>query len=275
MSKQLESKDYAKRPNQEKILCPVLAMLYNYGSLQPDDDGCVTAEALGNALHAHIGLGKKQAKQAPFDAIWPGLKKKDPQWRVNLFDLGGKNALPGREIDNQPTHRVSLGVRNPGHKILHGEGASDCVNPERLEELMDKYCNKDGVFTLKELRPLCRDIMLSKERNAAGNPRAYSRPGSGLVGGALSTLFERFARREKGKKRYMTKDDFRALYVDAKAPEGWPGVDGKPPPFHVSTIVSNIIKLGGGIFQFFRLVRGKADPTLASLGLSADGEDLS
>eukprot|EP00947_MAST-08B_sp_MAST-8B-sp1_P005784 g5784.t1 len=45
----------ARKPDAEKILCPVLAAMYNAGDLVPDEKGRVTRQHLTCALHSAIG----------------------------------------------------------------------------------------------------------------------------------------------------------------------------------------------------------------------------
>ena len=47
--------NYEQRAQSDKILCPALKTLYNYGQLQPDEEGLVTLDQLHDAA-SRFGL---------------------------------------------------------------------------------------------------------------------------------------------------------------------------------------------------------------------------
>lgn len=174
---------WRERPNADKIPCPALLSFYNNGSLNPDKDGNVTTAHLDEVL-ASAGVSSKVRK-----ALVKGADKTDkiPD-SFNLFALRDSN------LD----HSGSTGIRDPH------------VNSEKLDNALLKFSENGRMY--------------SEHFAAAANQSQMQDPGfqgSIIQTAEFTALLEVFGRVDESKKRYLTVDDVKGLWIDGKFPKDW------------------------------------------------------
>jgi hypothetical protein len=174
---------WRERPNADKIPCPALLSFYNNGLLRPDKDGNVTTAHLDEVLSS-VGVSSEVRK-----ALVKGADKTDevPD-RFNLF------ALRNSSLD----HNGSTGIRDPE------------VSPEKLEDALLKFSENGRMY--------------AEHFAAAANQAKLLDPG--FKGSIIQTveftaLLEVFGRVDDSKKRYLTVDDVKGLWIDGRYPQGW------------------------------------------------------
>lgn len=172
------------RPNADKIPCPALLSFYNNDLLNPDEHGNVTTADLDDVL-ASVGINDTVRK-----ILVKGADKTDeiPD-SFNLFALR----------DSRLDHSGSTGVRDPE------------INPEKLKNALLRF-SEDG-------------RMYAEHFAAAANYAQLQDPG--FKGTMIQTLeftalLEVFGRvDEVKKKRYLTVEDVKGLWMDGKFPQDW------------------------------------------------------
>jgi hypothetical protein len=167
----------------DKIPCPALLSFYNNGLLKPDEHGNVSIEHLDEVL-ASVGASPTVRKAL----VKSAENSDDIPNSFNLFNLRGSN------ID----HSGSTGIRDPK------------VDPEKLESALLKFSENGRMY--------------SEHFAAAANQARSLDPG--LKGTVTQTveftaLLEVFGRLDEDKKRYLTVDDVKGLWIDGKYPDGW------------------------------------------------------
>jgi hypothetical protein len=174
---------WRERPNADKIPCPALLSFYNNGLLNPDGYGNVTTAHLDEVL-ASVGASAKVRK-----ALVKGADKTDevPD-SFNLFALR----------DSSFDHSGSTGIRDPD------------VNFEKLKNALLKFSENGRMYA---------------EHFAAAANQAHVQD-SGFKGTAIETveftaLLEVFGRVDETRKRYLTVDDVKGLWIDGKYPKDW------------------------------------------------------
>jgi len=172
-----------ERPNADKIPCPALLSFYNNDLLNPDESGNVSTAELDDVLES-VGLNAKMR-----GVLVKGADKTDeiPD-SFNLFALR----------ESKINHSGSTGIRDPE------------VTPEKLESALLKF-SEDG--------------RMYAEHFAAAANYAHQQD-HGLKGTIIQTLeftalLEVFGRVDEAKKRYLTVDDVKGLWMDGKFPPGW------------------------------------------------------
>lgn len=174
---------WRERPNADKIPCPALLSFYNNGLLNPDQEGKVTTAHLVEVL-ASVGVSAKVRKAL--------VKIADETDEVpesfNLFALR----------DSSLDHRGSTGIRDPD------------FNPEKLDNALLKFSENGRMY--------------AKHFAAAANQAQMKDPG--FKGTTIQTveftaLLEVFGRVDEFKKRYVTVDDVKGLWIDGKYPKDW------------------------------------------------------
>jgi hypothetical protein len=171
------------RPNADKIPCPALLSFYNNGWLNPDEDGNVTIAHLDEVL-ASVGISLKIR-----EALEKGADKTD-----NIPDSFNLFALRDSTLD----HSGSTGIRDPD------------VNPEKLESALLKFSENGRMY--------------AEHFAAAANQANRQDPG---VKGTLTqtveltSILEVFGRVDESKKRYLTVEDVKGLWIDGKFPKDW------------------------------------------------------
>ncbi|MCA8994933.1 MAG: hypothetical protein KDA88_23350 [Planctomycetaceae bacterium] len=175
--------EWCMRPNAEKIPCPALLSFYNNGRLKPDKDGNVTTGHLDDVL-ASVGVSKMVRR-----VLVKGADKTDeiPQ-SFNLFELRGSS------LD----HSGSTGIRDQR------------VSPEKLESSLLRFSESGRMYV---------------EHFAAAANQAQSQD-PGFKGTMIQTveftaLLEVFGRLDESKRRYLTVEDVRGLWIDGKYPKDW------------------------------------------------------
>lgn len=171
------------RPNADKIPCPALLSFYNNDLLNPDEHGNVTTAQL-DAVLASVGLNAKVR-----GTLVKGADKTDEA--INSFNLF---ALRDSKLD----HSGSTGIRDPE------------INPEKLENTLLKFSENDRMY--------------AEHFAAAANHAQLQDPG--FTGTLIETLeftalLEVFGRVDESKKRYLTVDDVKGLWIDGKFPQDW------------------------------------------------------
>jgi hypothetical protein len=172
-----------ERPNADEIPCPALLSFYNNDLLNPDEDGNVTTGQLEDVL-ASVGLNARVRT-----ILAKGADKTDEApGSFNLFGLR----------ESTLDHTGSTGIRDPK------------VDPDKLgSALLDSSEN---------------GRMYAEHFAAAANHAQLQDPGvKGTIIQALefSALLEVFGRVDESKKRYLTVDDVKGLWIDGKFPKDW------------------------------------------------------
>lgn len=171
------------RPKADKIPCPALLSFYNNDLLNPDENGNVSTAQLDDVLES-VGLNAKVR-----GILVKGADKTDEvRDSFNLFDLR----------DSKLDHSGSTGIRDPE------------INPEKLESALLRFSENGRMY--------------ADHFAAAANYAQQQDPG--FKGGMVQTLeftalLEVFGRVDEAKKRYLTVDDVRGLWMDGKFPQGW------------------------------------------------------
>ena len=150
-----------RTPRSEKIVCPVLAALYNNGDLEPDETGFVSYE---QTVVAQKKLGIKHA-------IAKGNGDFKLSKGVNLFAMNTGNShfsLTG--ADKPYMHATSSGILNRGTNV-------ECTGGDqgKLDELWQyAHLHGDGVerLSMKGLKRFVKDCHTGKVglRNARQAP---------------------------------------------------------------------------------------------------------
>lgn len=174
---------WQERPNANKIPCPALLSFYNNGLLRPDEDGNVTTAHLDEVL-ASVGVGSEVRK-----ALVKGADKTDNiPGSFNLFALR----------DSSLDHNGSTGIRDPE------------VSPEKLDNALLKFSENGRMY--------------AEHFAAAANLAQLQDPGfkgSIIQTVEITALLEVFGRVDDSKKRYLTVDDVKGLWIDGKFPKDW------------------------------------------------------
>merc|ERR1719468_225633 len=231
------------------IVCPVLAALHRGGALQTDSNGDVEMAQLYDALHHGLGIrdslasfqaygivvydrSQKGIEESRNDCKPPGIcwmkrslgtvDETTRRW-FNLFDMNGKQALE---------HGISTGVRGgdtnmPPNAVDCG-GQYPCV--ERFEQFWGGVVS-NGRFYLNDIMKI---VCKARQYGDRGGERAYSESKSVLgfnVGavpgrewqmrGAMSATLFAFGRTDENGDLYLTMEDYRALMLEGRYPDGW------------------------------------------------------
>ena len=173
-----------ERPNADKIPCPALLTFYNNGLLNPDEHDNVTTAQLEDVL-ASVGLNATVrtilAKGADKTDEAPGS--------FNLFGLR----------ESTLDHTGSTGIRDPK------------VDPDKLGSALLDFSENGRMY--------------AEHFAAAANRAQLQDPGvKGTIIQTLefSALLEVFGRvDDESKKRYLTVDDVKGLWIDGKFPKDW------------------------------------------------------
>ncbi|OUC14567.1 MAG: hypothetical protein B0A82_11570 [Alkalinema sp. CACIAM 70d] len=171
------------RPNADKISCPALLSFYNNDLLNPDENGNVSTAQLDDVLES-VGLNSKVR-----GVLVKGADKTDeiPD-SFNLFALR----------DSRLDHSGSTSIRDPE------------ITPEKLEHALLKFSENGRMY--------------AEHFAAAANYAQLQDPG--FKGTMVQTLeftaiLEVFGRVDESKKRYLTIDDVKGLWMDGKFPQDW------------------------------------------------------
>ncbi len=172
-----------ERSDADKIPCPALLTFYNNDLLNPDEYGNVTTAQLDDVL-ANVGINATVRK-----VLVKGADKTDEiPHSFNLFALRDSN------LD----HSGSTGIRDPE------------INSEKLENALLKFSENDRMY--------------AEHFAAAANQAQLQDPGfKGTIIQTLefTALLEVFGRMDESKKRYLTVDDVKSLWIDGKFPKDW------------------------------------------------------
>jgi hypothetical protein len=179
----LNENTWHERPNADKIPCPALLSFYNNDLLNPDEHGNVTTAELDDVL-ASVGININIRK-----VLVKGADKTDeiPD-SFNLFALRDSN------LD----HSGSTGIRDPEINLVKVENAL-------------LHFSENGRMSAEHFA-------------AAANHAKLQDPG--FQGSIIQTteftaLLEVFGRVDESKKRYLTVDDVKGLWIDGKFPKDW------------------------------------------------------
>lgn len=187
---------YSLKPNNEKIVCPVLRAMYNNGDIVPDERGNVTQAQLIEAARK-LGMPDSIAKDTG------GFKLPNG---VNIFGMNTKNShFTG--ADRPYHHKTSSGILNLGVDTV-GSGAVQA----KFDELWSY--NSNGRIKAKELHKYVAACKAGKAGIILGGDKKVpdlQQPNAGLT---LAT----FARDEG-----YTREDLHALFVQGNYPEWFQG----------------------------------------------------
>jgi hypothetical protein len=173
-----------ERPKADEIPCPALLSLYNNDLLNPDEDGNVKTSQLEDVL-ASVGLNSRVrtilAKGADKTDEAPGS--------FNLFGLR----------ESTLDHTGSTGIRDPEFA------------PDKLDSALLDFSENGRMY--------------AEHFASAANHAQLKDPGvKGTIIQSLefSALLEVFGRvDDESKKRYLTVDDVKGLWIDGKFPKDW------------------------------------------------------
>jgi hypothetical protein len=172
-----------ERPNADKIPCPALLSFYNNDLLNPDEEGNVNTAQLDDVL-ASVGLNATVRK-----TLVKGADKTDEMPdSFNLFALR----------DSKLDHSGSTGIRDPE------------INPDKLENALLRFSENGRMY--------------AENFAAAANYAQLQDPGfKGTIIQTLefTALLEVFGRVDESKKRYLTVDDVKGLWIDGQFPKDW------------------------------------------------------
>jgi hypothetical protein len=160
-----------RKPGTDQIVCPVIAMLFNNGTLVPRDDGLCTQEMLQDAIKT---LGMEGG------VILNGATADAADGPINIFTLN--------RGDSPVSHLISSGFRNPGTGI-----EATGPNIALFDEFVKQYVGSDGKVTPAAW------ARFVKKRKTLGQSAGNKTPGSGDIEGAMATLMSVFGREPGGK----------------------------------------------------------------------------
>lgn len=203
-----DGKNFSRKPNCDKILCPVMAALYNNGDLEVGEDGA-TMEQLSD------GFKRTGCNSSILIKAIAGLAKDRP---LNIFDMGVHEFHEGNQEEelkrNQMggmmapvAHKTSSGLRNPA------------PDENKFKEFVAQYgIGKEGekIFTARELGKIVHDGRNDPERIKLGNPQ-----GPDAFLGTWAAMLDVFGRRDEKGRYYLTEADLHALFIESKYPDGW------------------------------------------------------
>lgn len=181
-------KPWEQRPNCDKIICPLLATLYNQSELALDANNCATTEALEAALRA-----SGMTSDFLVSKLSAGATKDGP---LDVFAMDGNVAVE---------HAFSTGTRDPG--------PDEAVFEKWLQ--FGQVVNGERRFYASDLKDVIDFFKKQKEVKEEQNKK-----GVDAMLGVYSGILEGFGRYD-GVKQYLTSTDLHCIFIDAKYPEGW------------------------------------------------------
>jgi hypothetical protein len=240
--------------DQNRILCPVLAALYNSGALQTDDFGIAERAQIKAALKEgtwcsedlaefqSVGIADyawdRKFDQTSRDRCLPGLtlsgsacaakwlvtdgQGQDVQRFLNIFEMNGLETVE---------HGFSTGVRGGNCNGLH----DPCDGKYPCEPLFEKfYASKavNGRVYMDQIKEIICHAISEGDR---GGEFAYFDGDVNVLGFDLASLPARqwqmkaammgwitaFGRTDESGEFYFTVDDMRAMLLEGRAPDGW------------------------------------------------------
>lgn len=236
--------------SNDHIVCPVLAALHRAGALKTDSNGDVEMANLFDALHNGLGIKKSLAdfqsygivvydesqkgKENSRNACKPpgacymkrsvlGVVDEDTMRWFNIFDMNGKQALE---------HGISTGIR--GGDTNMPPNAVQCNGKYPCAKRFDQFFGgvvSNGRFYLEDIMKI---VCKARQFGDRGGEHAYAESNSVLgfnVGpvpgrewqmrGAMSATLFAFGRTDSQGNLYLTMDDWRALMLEGRYPDGW------------------------------------------------------
>jgi hypothetical protein len=247
----------ASRLDPNRILCPVLAALYNAGDLKTDEFGSIELQGMQDALHYGTGCGDSFSKfqangiadfdlhnkeqELVRDRCIPGItisgtkcaaaravgSKSDEYKRwLNIFTMNGKQVLE---------HGISTGTRGGATNVPDPElcgGVFPCE--ARFQKFYVQNADENGRLYRKNL--LNGVVCSARKFGDRGGEYSYSSgsihlPGGGdlipvparewQMKGAIQGWLNAFGRRDEKGEWYLTIDDARAMVMEGRYPDGW------------------------------------------------------
>jgi len=232
---------FAVELNPDRIICPVLAALYNAGDLKTDDAGDATYEQIYDALTNGVWCGDDLAdfqalgisdysmefkdSETHRDRCLPGtmcyISKKihgvnnDTVRFLNIFRMNGHQAVE---------HGISTGTRGgatntPG--IIDCGGKYPCE--ARFKRFWEPCADKNGRFYQEEI--VCV-ICNAKRFGDRGGEFSYNPAQKGRewqMKAAMFGFLSAFGREDPARNDtlYMTTEDVRSMIMGGKFPSGW------------------------------------------------------
>jgi len=251
--------DDLKRSSQSsfdpnRILCPVLAAMWNAGDLKTDEFGSVELQGMQDALHKGIGVEHSLAKfqatgiadfdranketELVRDRCLPGTvsgtecaakraagstSDSVKRW-LNIFTMNGKQVLE---------HGISTGTRG---------GATNVPDPETCggvfpceERFQRFYVNNSDNGRLYK-KNLMKIVCAARKYGDRGGEFSYSSGSIHMPGGgdllqvparewqmkcAIQGWLNAFGRKDEKGQWYLTIDDARAMVMEGRYPDGW------------------------------------------------------
>jgi len=239
----------------DRIVCPVLAAMWNAGDLRVDADGSMEVGDLYDGLHDKLGIreslasfqsfgivvfekSQKEVEESRNKCVPPGMcfirrraaeqlgrpVPEDTLRWLNIFTNNGKQMTE---------HGISTGVRggdtNMPPNAVNCRGVYPCVS--RFDQFFGDVVS-NGRFYLEDLMKV---VCKARKFGDRGGEFAYaesqtllgwdmSSPVAGRewqMRGAMSATLFAFGKRDRDNEWFLTMDDLRALFLDGRYPDGW------------------------------------------------------
>lgn len=251
--KHLEGGGSQLDPN--RIICPVLAAMYNAGDLRPDVNGSLELEEIKAGLMDGLWTGESLAEFQAVGIADYDLENKDTElhrdrclpftlagtacaakraagysgdsvkrW-LNIFTMNGKQAVE---------HGYSTGVRGGATNVPDLSDSCNGIYPceDRFQKFYVQHADENGRFYLQNILEI---ICHARSEGDRGGEFSYNTglpvyaPGLDAlvpardwqIKAAMTGWLTAFGRTDDGGDLYLTVDDARAMLMEGRYPDGW------------------------------------------------------
>jgi hypothetical protein len=188
-----DDRGYQARPHADTIPCPGLAALYNQGALKPDADGTVMSSHFDEVLSG-IGLTKTVRRVL----VHVADKTDAIRGSFNLFQLR----------QSYLNHPGSTGVRDP------------VVNVAQLPELL-KFGENGRMYSRHFAVAANHFLKVKPDRGPGSFDVKEHVPTFAAMNNEFAAGLMVFGRVDERGERYLTFEDIRDLWIEARYPKGW------------------------------------------------------
>jgi len=240
----------------DRILCPVLASMYNAGDLVPDEFGSLELEEIKAGLMNGIGCGDSLAEfqalgitdydrenketELHRDRCLPGFTLSGTECSVkraagytgddvkrwlNIFKMNGKQTVE---------HGISTGTRGGATNVPEFDDMCNGTFPceARFQKFYVQHADENGRFYLQNILEIICHAQAEGDRGGEfaynGGLPLYAPGLDALVPGrtwqmkaAMAGWLTAFGRDDENGELYLTIDDARAMLMEGRYPDGY------------------------------------------------------
>lgn len=196
-----------------KIMCPVLAAMYNSGQLKVDEEGRVSLTELFRMLTQDLGVGQAFAA---FQARGVAAYKLNDHEEI----------FRSRKISEDGEERyLNIFKMHANPEVRHGMGtavrAADGPNEEIFDQFITNNCNDSEKMYRSDILKIVEFTVEFGEKKGEFSDSMFKVMREWQMRLAMDGFLSAFGEKDENDEQFLKLSDVRRLYINGELPENW------------------------------------------------------